>query len=100
MAESYVQVSEGTGKKLWTETTVVGADTKHAEIVKLGEPYLPSYTVTTANVTNVSVASANSHLFQIMAGSTLMLRIRRILIVQAALATTATIGAISIARLT
>ena len=97
MAESYVEVTEGSGKKLWTETTVVGADTKHAEIVKLGEPYLASYTVVTGAV---SVATLDSHLLQIMAGASLKVYVRQIRVYQFTVATTAALHYVDILRLT
>src|SRR3990172_3552373 len=96
MAESYVEVTEGSGKKLWTETTLVGADTKHAEIVKLWMPYLASYRV---RVASISGAVANEHLLQIMAGSSLNVYIHRIWVYQRILAATAALVQFDVVRL-
>lgn len=75
MAESLVQVTEGTGKKLHTNSRVIGANTVEDEVVVAGEQYLASYAIATASIT---VATANDHLLQIMAGASLKVRLRRI----------------------
>lgn len=62
-----------------------------------GEYYLASYT---ALALNVSCATANSHVLELMAGASLNLRIRRIVIQQATGATSAAAGAIEVWRLT
>lgn len=54
----------------YTENALVVYDQK----VIPGEPYLPTYSVST--ITLVSAATANSHIVQIMAGSSLNVRIR------------------------
>jgi hypothetical protein len=96
MAESYVEVTEGSGKKLWTETTVVGADTKHAEIIKLGEQYLSSYIINTGSISTATAIDA----LQIMAGASLRVRIRRITIQQTVLASAASTLNLALFRLT
>lgn len=83
MAESLVQVTEGSGKKLHTNQRTIGANNVEDEIVVLGEPYLASYTI---GFTGVSIATANDHVLQIMAGASLKVRIRRICIWQIGLA--------------
>lgn len=98
MPESFVQITEGGGKKLRTFERTVGANNVHEEGVVLGEPYLASYTIVTS--TAPSTATSASHLLQIMAGASLKVRIRRIEIYQAVMATAATVQDFSIFRLT
>lgn len=98
MPESIVQVTEGTGKKLHTWQKTVGANTVEDEVVVLGEQYLASYTLIT--VAGVSVATALSHPFQLMAGATLRVYLRRLMIYQAAAATTAGFYDFVLVRLT
>lgn len=80
MAESIVQVTEGSGKKLHTYQRTIGANAVEDELVIPGEFYLATYTV---NPGVVSTATAASHLLQVMAGASLNVRIRRIRIVEA-----------------
>ena len=77
----------------YTENGQVVLDQK----VTLGEQYLASYTISPAS--GPSLATASSHILQIMAGASLNVRIRRIEIFQAAPATTATIATIGLYRL-
>lgn len=99
MAESIVQVTEGSGKKLHTFNRTIGANSVEDEVVLQGEPYLASYIVTTG--TNAaSLATAATHLLQLMAGASLKVRVRRIEVWQAVLATTAAIDDFTIVRLT
>lgn len=99
MAESTVAVTEGAGKKLHSFNRTIGANSVEDEVVLLGENYLASYMLTTQG-TNVSTATANSHLLQIMAGASLKVRIRRIEMHQLAMATTVTVPIIQLFRLT
>ena len=98
MAESIVQVTEGSGKKLHTFQRTIGANSVEDEVVLLGENYLASYIVAPAAF--VSTATANSHLLQIMAGASNRVRIRRIEIWQTGLATTVALMDTRIYRLT
>jgi hypothetical protein len=99
MAESLVQVTEGSGKKLHTNSRTIGANTVEDEYVLHGEPGLATYTATTVS-TGTATTTALSHLFQIMAGASLNLYIRRIKITQLTMATTAAMSAIVLTRLT
>lgn len=97
MAESFVQVTEGSGKKLHTFQRAVGANTVEDSIVLPGLPYLPTYS---ASVTSaVSLATADTHILQVMAGSTLNVYVTRIRIYLASLAGTLSGGAVDIKRL-
>lgn len=98
MAETFVNVTEGAGKKLHAFDKTIGANVVLDEVNVLGEPYLASYTVT--RTVAASAATANDHWLQVMAGASLNLYIRRILLYQAALATTAAFGQVAIFRLT
>lgn len=100
MAESIVQVTEGTGKKLHTNSRVIGANTVEDEVVLLGENYLSTYVANGTSVASVSLATANSHVVQIMAGATFKVRIRRIEVYQIAVATAAAIVPFGLFRLT
>lgn len=79
MSENIIQINEGTGKKLHTFNRTIGANDVHDEVMLLGEPYLASYAVA-GNPT----ASAGGHALQIMAGSSLKVRIRSIRILSSA----------------
>lgn len=100
MAESFVNVTEGSGKKLHTFNRTIGANSVEDEGVFLAENYLASYVISTPFAAAVSTATANSHLLQIMAGASLKVRIRRIEIWQNALATAVAIMDLRIYRLT
>lgn len=98
MAESIVQINEGAGKKLHTFQRTIGANAVEDEIILHGEPYLATYAVVPS--TAMSMATANDHLVQIMAGASLNVMIRRIRIYQVAAATTAAIASFQLFRLT
>jgi len=95
---TFILVTQGGTTKFHTVTEVIGADTVHQEVVKFGEPYLPGYVVRSGAA--ISVAVANDHVLQIVAGSSLKVRIRRIEIYQVTLATTVAIATWNIVRLT
>jgi hypothetical protein len=77
MAESSVQVTEGVGKKLHTwQRVITGPGTVEDEFMIPGEYPYASYTIVTDGA--VVLATAASHLLQIMAGAALNVRIRRI----------------------
>lgn len=94
---SFVQVNEGTGKKLAAVTYTENGQVVYDSKVVLGEIYLATYSVTTAPV---AMSTANSHLLQIMAGASLNVRIRRIHIDQFNGATAAANREIQLLRLT
>lgn len=95
MAETFVNVTEGSGKKLHAWDRIIGANTVLDEFMIPGEYPLATYTV---YASNVSTATAASHTLQVMAGASLNLRIRRIRAVEI----TATAGTVrlEIVRLT
>lgn len=98
MPESIVQVTEGTGKKLHTWQKVIGANTVEDEVVVLGDQYVASYVALTTGA--VSFATALSHPMQIMAGASLKVYIRKVIVYQIGLATAASTGTITLTRLT
>lgn len=77
MAESIVQVTEGSGKKLHTYSYTVGANTVEDEVVVPGPFPNATYSVYSGNV---SSATAASHVMQLMAGASLKVRVTRITI--------------------
>ena len=97
MPESVVQVTEGSGKLLHTFQRTIGANSVEDEVVLNGEQYLATYRIATAQT---SVATASSHLLQIMAGATLNVYIRSIRVYQVAMATAAAITVVALFRLT
>jgi hypothetical protein len=99
VAESFINLTEGSGKKAHTFQRVIGANTIEDEVMLIGEQYLATYNIPTA-AAGISVATANSHLLQIMAGASLVVFVRQIRIYQLAAATAAAIDAIEIVRLT
>jgi hypothetical protein len=84
MAEAFINVNEGTGKKIHHNSRTIGADLQHDEFVLPGEFPYASYTVV---IPTTAFVTANSHLLQIMAGASLNVRIRRIQLWQSVLAT-------------
>lgn len=68
MGESLVQVTEGSGKKLHTWQRTIGANNVEDEIVIPGLFPWATYTI---QVNNISIATANDHVLQIMAGASL-----------------------------
>lgn len=87
MAETYIQANaDGSGKKIRTYSRTISSQDVHEEVQQAGQPYLPTYSVTASSV---SIATAASHVLQIMAGSSLHVRILRIRIHQQLNVTTA-----------
>lgn len=98
MADTFIQANaDGSGKKLHTFNRTIGANDVHDEVMLNGEPYLATYVITTPSVL---VATANDHILQIMAGSSLNVYVRRIYITQSVPATTAAHARWEIRRLT
>lgn len=91
MPESFVNVTEGSGKKLHTWQRTIGANTVEDEVILQGEPYLATYATTTPGG-GVLATTANSHIVEWMAGASLNLYLRRLLVYQVVLATTAAIS--------
>lgn len=83
MAESYVEVTQGTGTKTHSFQRVIGTNTVEDSVVLLGEPYLATYA---AQASGISTGTAGSRLMTLTAGASLRLRVRRIEIHQLALA--------------
>lgn len=99
MPASIINVTEGSGKALETWQYVIGSNTVERQVIAMGEQHLADYIATPANSGARSTATASSHIFQIMAGASLKVRIRRILMYQAAAATTATLATVALQRL-
>lgn len=97
MAESYVQVTEGAGKKLHTIQRTIGANSVEDEVVVAGLPHLSTYRSTATGA--VSAATADTHLLQLMAGPSLNVYVRRIRVYQAVLASALAAGAMDVKRL-
>lgn len=86
MSESFVQVTEGSGKKLRTKQRVVGPNTVEEEAVFLAEAPMPTYV---ASAASVGVNGAGIHAFQLMAGASLNLYVRRLVVYQQSFAAAA-----------
>lgn len=99
MAEAFVNLTEGSGKKAHGFDRVIGANTVLDMVSLVGEQYLASYEAATASA-GTSVATAASHVFQLMAGASLNVYIRKIWVYQLAAATAAAIDALELVRLT
>ena len=97
--ESLVQVTSGAGPKLHTWQRTVGANNVEDEVILIGEQHLATYSVGGA-ISTISTATAASHLMQLMAGASLRVYIRRIMIWQTGLATTAGFMQLGLFRLT
>lgn len=98
MAHTIIQVNSGSGPKLAGDDYTDGANTVIDQRVTAGEYKQASYTVDT--ITAISAATGADHLLQIMAGSSLNVRIRRIRIDQGGLITAAALLTVGIYRLT
>ena len=96
MPESLVQVTSGGGPKLHTYQRTIGANNVEDEVVVNGEPYLASYVA----VSGASTTAAGATHWQLMAGASLNVYVRRIWVYQAAAATTAAIVPWTVQRLT
>ena len=97
MAASSIQITQGSGTRLATDSYTEGGVTVHNERVGMGEGILPTYTIVAGNT---STATVDSHLIQIMAGASLRVRIRRIEMIQDGLASTAALLETRLYRLT
>lgn len=97
MAETIVQVNSGSGPKLHGWDRTIGANLVVDQFVLPGEYPLASYTLL---INNISLATANDHIIQLMAGASLNLRIRLIHLDQGTNATAAAIGSLELWRLT
>jgi hypothetical protein len=97
VAEAIVNVTEGSGKKLHAWDRVIGANTVLDEFTLPGEYPYASYFV---SAISVSIATANDHVLQLMAGSTLKVKIRRIRIDQIINASAVALGQFEVVRLT
>jgi len=97
MAETFINLTEGSGKKAHAWDRTIGANTVLDEFVLPGEYPLATYTVI---ATAISIATVNDHVVQIMAGASLNVRIRRIKIHQRGLTSGVTMGAFDLYRLT
>ena len=98
MPESIVQVTEGVGKKLHTWQKTIGANVVEDEVIVVGDQYLPSYFTSTG--VGIAAGTAASHLIQIMAGASLRVYLRRLMVYQVAMATAASTHDFILTRLT
>lgn len=96
MTDASLVVTAGSGTNIHTSTRSYSGTTKHDQYVLQAEADLPSY-VTTSTAT-YSVATADGH-FQLMAGSSLAVRVRYIHIGPGVSATTAGVQSFEIWRL-
>lgn len=85
---SYVPITDNAAasRKIRHVQRTDGSDTVEEAAVALSEPFLPTYLIQMN--TAISAATANSHLIQIMAGSSLRVGIKRIRVTQSANGTT------------
>lgn len=97
MADTSFGITAGSGTLLHTATTSIGGSTVHDQVVKLGDQYLATYAFSPGGT---STATAASHLLQIMAGSTLRVQLRRLIVYQSVAVTTAALIPFAVVRLT
>jgi hypothetical protein len=97
LSTSNIAVTAGSGTLLDTWTTSKGGQTVHAQRTIPAEYPDASYFVMASNI---SIATANDHVLEILAGSSLNLLIRRIYIEQATNATTVTGCSFELLRVT
>lgn len=88
MAESTIAISEGAaGKYLHTWSRAVGSTTREDQSVVAGEQFLATYTA----AATVRANTANSHLMILQGDGTNYIRVRRLTIRQANIATASTL---------
>lgn len=97
MAESSVNVTEGSGKRLHTYDRTISATLIQDQFMLPGEYPYASYSIVSGFT---STATTSSHLLQIMAGSSLNVRLRRLRVEQVANATGAALLSFEVMRLT
>jgi hypothetical protein len=97
MAEAFVNVTEGSGKKLHGWDRTIGANTVVDEFTLPGEYPMGTYTISAAAIATTTAAS---HLLQIMAGASLNVRVRRIFLSQNAAPGSVSICPLQIVRVT
>lgn len=95
--ESTIPFTPGSGGKGHSYQRTIGANAVDESVVIEGEAYLPSYVMLASNI---AIATANDHILEVMAGSSLNVRIRRIHIEQYSSAGAATLDVIELWRLT
>ena len=97
MAESVIQVNSGSGPKIHTWNRTIGANSVEDQFLLPGEYPVASYILL---FPSVSLATANDHIAAWEAGTTNVVRVRRIHIEQSANASTAAATSISLLRTT
>lgn len=97
MAETNVNVTEGSGKRLHAWDRTISATVVLDQFTLPGEYPYASYVALGAGI---STATASDHVLQVMSGASSYLRIRRIRIEQQGNATTAALAVIQVWRLT
>ncbi len=96
MAEATIAITAGSGTLLHSNTRTIGSNTVHDEFTLPGEyPYASYVTFTTG----ISAAVANDHIIELMAGSTLNVKVRRIRVEQSANATAAAVTGLQVWRM-
>jgi hypothetical protein len=97
MADSSVVITAGSGTNLHSSTRSYSGTTKHDQYTLPAEYDQASYII--APTTSVSLGTANDHVLQVMAGSSLNVRVRCIHVEVAASAGTAAITVLELWRL-
>jgi hypothetical protein len=87
---TYISVTEGAGKKLAADTYQENGQVVLDQKVLIGEQYLPTYSIAPNSTTGIASDVANSHIFEIMAGASLNVRIRSFRIIATTMPAAAT----------
>lgn len=95
--DTYYQFTEGSGRKARSAQRIVNGDTVDVPYQVADEPPLPA---ATAVAGAVSTATADSHLMEVMAGSSSHVIVRRILVTQLGAASSTTACRLQLHRLT
>lgn len=96
-SQSTLAVTAGSGSLLNVWTRTIGANSVIDQFVLPGEYPYASYTAIGGGI---SAATANDHIIEVMAGSSLPVKVRRIRVEQGVSATTATTLSVQVLRLT
>ena len=98
MGDYFLEVSSGSGTRLAHYEYTVGVDTVADQKVRVGLPFLPTYSLSV--VTPISMATLDAHLLQMMAGANNRLTLVYLRVTQVAVASAAAVKGFGLYRLT
>lgn len=98
MPQSSLGYTDGAGRLLDSYQRSISSNTVEEQVVVVAPPYVPTYVVPVT--TEISTATANSHLIQVMGSAANRLELVRLQVFQSTGATSSTLALLSLLRLT